>query len=127
MASRYLEPEIERRSSAAMTRWQAGRLREQGRRANAHSPFYRRTFKARSTSSRSSSGPHEGLDDILVRVAPSPALARAERDGLGGARREPAHGAGAASQRGGHRTRRAPALGPQGPAREGRAHRGVVL
>jgi len=56
MASRYLEPEIERRSRAAMTRWQAGRLREQGRRANAHSPFYRRTFKARSTSSRSSSG-----------------------------------------------------------------------
>ena len=46
MASRYLEPEIERRSRAAMTRWQAGRLREQVRHAAAHSPFYRRKFKA---------------------------------------------------------------------------------
>ena len=46
MASRYLEPEIERRSRAAMTRWQAARLREQVRHAAAHSPFYRRKFKA---------------------------------------------------------------------------------
>ena len=70
---------------------------------------------------------HERLDDILVRIDPSRALSRAERDGLGAARREPAHGAGAAGQRGDHRARRAPALGPQGPAREGRAHRGVGL
>jgi phenylacetate-CoA ligase len=46
MASRYLEPEIERRSRAAMTRWQSGRLREQVRHAAAHSPFYRKKFKA---------------------------------------------------------------------------------
>src|SRR5512144_2646304 len=46
MASRYLEPEIERRSRAAMTRWQSLRLREQVRHAAAHSPFYRRKFKA---------------------------------------------------------------------------------
>src|SRR5215475_3755572 len=46
MASRYLEPDIERRSRAAMTRWQAVRLREQVRHAAAHSPFYRRKFKA---------------------------------------------------------------------------------
>ena len=45
MASRYLEPEIERRSRAAMTRWQSQRLREQVRHAEAHSPFYRRKFK----------------------------------------------------------------------------------
>jgi len=46
MASRYLEPEIERRSRALMTRWQSQRLREQVRHAAAHSPFYRRKFKA---------------------------------------------------------------------------------
>ena len=46
MASRYLEPDIERRSRAAMTRWQSLRLREQVRHAAAHSPFYRRKFKA---------------------------------------------------------------------------------
>ena len=46
MASRYLEPEIERRSRAAMTRWQSARLREQVRHAAAHSPFYRRKLKA---------------------------------------------------------------------------------
>jgi phenylacetate-CoA ligase len=46
MASRYLEPDIERRSRAAMTRWQSVRLREQVRHAAAHSPFYRRKFKA---------------------------------------------------------------------------------
>jgi phenylacetate-CoA ligase len=45
MASRYLEPEIERRSRAAMTRWQAARVREQVRHAAAHSPFYRRKLK----------------------------------------------------------------------------------
>jgi phenylacetate-CoA ligase len=46
MASRYLEPEIERRSRAMMTRWQSQCLREQVRHAAAHSPFYRRKFKA---------------------------------------------------------------------------------
>ena len=46
MASRYLEPEIERRSRAKMTRWQSERLREQVRHAAAHSPFYRRKLKA---------------------------------------------------------------------------------
>ncbi|OGK75847.1 MAG: hypothetical protein A2X53_07325, partial [Candidatus Rokubacteria bacterium GWA2_70_23] len=46
MASRYLEPEIERRSRAAMTRWQSERLRAQVRHAAAHSPFYRRKFRA---------------------------------------------------------------------------------
>src|SRR5882724_2097149 len=45
-SSRYLEPEIERRSRAAMTRWQAARLREQVRHAAAHSPFYREKFRA---------------------------------------------------------------------------------
>ncbi len=46
MASRYLEPDLERRSRAAMTRWQVQRLREQLRHAETHSPFYRRKFKA---------------------------------------------------------------------------------
>jgi phenylacetate-CoA ligase len=46
MASRYLEPGIERRSRANMTRWQSERLREQVRHAAANSPFYRRKFKA---------------------------------------------------------------------------------
>jgi phenylacetate-CoA ligase len=46
MTSRYLEPEIERRSRAAMTRWQSERLRAQVRHAAAHSPFYRRKFRA---------------------------------------------------------------------------------
>lgn len=46
MASRYFEPEIERRSRAMMTRWQSARLREQVRHAAAHSPFYRRKLKA---------------------------------------------------------------------------------
>ena len=46
MASRYLEPEIERRSRAMMVRWQSQRLRDQVRHAAAHSPFYRRKFKA---------------------------------------------------------------------------------
>ena len=46
MASRYLEPEIERRSRAAMSRWQSARLREQVRHAAAHSPFYRRKLRA---------------------------------------------------------------------------------
>src|SRR5262252_10597267 len=45
MASRYLEPAIERRSRAAMMRWQSLRVREQVRHAAAHSPFYRRKFK----------------------------------------------------------------------------------
>jgi len=46
MPSRYLEPEVERRSRAAMTRWQSAKLREQVRHAAAHSPFHRRKFKA---------------------------------------------------------------------------------
>jgi len=46
MASRYLEPLIERRSRAAMTRWQSERLRAQVRHAAAHSPFYGRKFRA---------------------------------------------------------------------------------
>jgi phenylacetate-CoA ligase len=46
MASRYLEPQIERRSRAEMTRWQERRLRDQVRHAAAHSPFYRRKLKA---------------------------------------------------------------------------------
>ena len=46
MPSRYLEPEIERRSRAAMTRWQSAKVREQVRHAAAHSPFYRRKLKA---------------------------------------------------------------------------------
>jgi phenylacetate-CoA ligase len=46
MASRYLEPDIERRPRAAMTRWQLERLREQLRHAGSHSPFYKRKFKA---------------------------------------------------------------------------------
>jgi phenylacetate-CoA ligase len=46
MTSRYLEPEIERRSRAAMTRWQSARLLLQVRHAAAHSPFYRRKLKA---------------------------------------------------------------------------------
>src|SRR5262245_40514896 len=46
MVSRYLEPEIERRSRVAMTRWQSLRVRDQVRHAGAHSPFYRRKWKA---------------------------------------------------------------------------------
>jgi phenylacetate-CoA ligase len=46
MASRYLEPAIERRSRAAMTRWQSARLRAQIRHAAANSPFYRRKLQA---------------------------------------------------------------------------------
>lgn len=45
MASRYLEPRIERRARADMARWQTRRLQEQVRHAAAHSPFYRRKFK----------------------------------------------------------------------------------
>jgi phenylacetate-CoA ligase len=44
MASRYLEPRLERASRAAMTRLQTARLRAQVRHAHAHSPFYRRLF-----------------------------------------------------------------------------------
>jgi len=46
MPSRYLEPEVERWSRAAMIRWQCARLGEQVRHAAAHSPFYRRKLKA---------------------------------------------------------------------------------
>jgi len=45
MASRYLEPRIERSGRAEMTRWQAARLREQVRHAYARSPFYREKLK----------------------------------------------------------------------------------
>jgi phenylacetate-CoA ligase len=46
MASRYLEPRLERASRAEMTRLQEQRLRAQVRHAAAHSPFYRRKLKA---------------------------------------------------------------------------------
>jgi phenylacetate-CoA ligase len=46
MASRYLEPRLERASRADMTRLQARRLREQVAHAARHSPFYRRTLRA---------------------------------------------------------------------------------
>ncbi len=46
MPSRYLEPRIERRSRADMTRWQTQRLREQVRHAATRSPFYRRKLRA---------------------------------------------------------------------------------
>src|SRR6266542_5296205 len=65
---------------------------------------------------------HPGARRSVARAVP-----RGARRAGRAARREPAHGAGAARQRGDHRARRAPALGPQGPAREGRAHRGAVL
>ncbi len=45
MASRYLEPRLERASRAEMTRLQAQRLRAQVVHAAAHSPFYKRKFK----------------------------------------------------------------------------------
>ena len=45
MASRYLEPRLERASRAEMRRLQQRRLREQVRHAAAHSPFYRRAFR----------------------------------------------------------------------------------
>ena len=46
MASRYLEPKLERASRADMRRLQARRLREQVAHAYARSPFYRRKLKA---------------------------------------------------------------------------------
>ncbi|MGH7355962.1 MAG: phenylacetate--CoA ligase family protein [Candidatus Rokuibacteriota bacterium] len=46
MASRYLEPKLERASRADMRRLQARRLRGQVAHAYAHSPFYRRKLKA---------------------------------------------------------------------------------
>ena len=46
MASRYLEPRIERASRAELTRLQTRRLREQVRHAATASPFYRRKFRA---------------------------------------------------------------------------------
>src|SRR5205823_11727720 len=67
MASRYLEPEIERRSRAAMTRWQAGRLREQVRHPAAHSPFYRRKSKARPEEHKSEP---QSLAYLLSRLLP---------------------------------------------------------
>ncbi|MGH7276062.1 MAG: phenylacetate--CoA ligase family protein, partial [Candidatus Rokuibacteriota bacterium] len=48
MASRYLEPKLERASRADMRRLQARRLRAQVAHAWAHSPFYRRKLKAAS-------------------------------------------------------------------------------
>src|SRR5262245_29570677 len=46
MASRYFEPRLERASRATMRHLQTQRLREQVRHAAAHSPFYRRAFRA---------------------------------------------------------------------------------
>jgi phenylacetate-CoA ligase len=46
MASRYLEPRLERASRTEMTRVQTRRLREQVAHATAASPFYRRKLKA---------------------------------------------------------------------------------
>ncbi len=46
MASRYLEPRLERASRAEMSRLQARRLREQVAHAAARSPFYRRVLRA---------------------------------------------------------------------------------
>jgi phenylacetate-CoA ligase len=45
MASRYLEPRLERASRADMTRLQLRRLREQVAHAARHSPFYRRKLR----------------------------------------------------------------------------------
>jgi phenylacetate-CoA ligase len=52
MASRYLEPRLERASRAELTRLQTRRLREQVAHAAAHSPFYRRKFRAARTDVR---------------------------------------------------------------------------
>jgi phenylacetate-CoA ligase len=60
MPSRYLEPAAERRSRAAMTRWQSARLREQVRHAAAHSPFYRRKLRTATVSPSRI----RGLDDL---------------------------------------------------------------
>src|SRR5918994_1131863 len=46
MASRYLEPRLERASRADMSRLQLRRLREQVAHAARHSPFYRRKLRA---------------------------------------------------------------------------------
>jgi phenylacetate-CoA ligase len=46
MASRYLEPRLERASRVDMTRLQLRRLREQVAHAARHSPFYRRALRA---------------------------------------------------------------------------------
>jgi phenylacetate-CoA ligase len=46
MASRYLEPQLERASHAALTRLQLRRLRAQVVHAARHSPFYRRKLRA---------------------------------------------------------------------------------
>ncbi|HEV8613999.1 MAG TPA: phenylacetate--CoA ligase family protein, partial [Methylomirabilota bacterium] len=46
MASRFLEPRLERASRAEMTRLQRQRLRAQVAHAAAHSPFYRRKLRA---------------------------------------------------------------------------------
>jgi phenylacetate-CoA ligase len=46
MASRYLEPQLERASRAALTRLQLRRLRAQVVHAARHSPFYRRKLRA---------------------------------------------------------------------------------
>src|SRR4029450_5765552 len=45
MASRYLEPRLERASRADMARLQLRRLREQVAHAARHSPFYRRKLR----------------------------------------------------------------------------------
>src|SRR5436309_1089122 len=57
MASRYLEPRLERASRADMRRLQARRLREQVAHARAHSPFYREKLAGARTV--------KTLDDLL--------------------------------------------------------------
>ena len=70
----------------------------------------------------------EGLDDILIRIDPSPALSLGERDEASreAGRRSPDRARHPRHRRG-RRARVAPAVGPQGPARQGRADGGAVL
>jgi phenylacetate-CoA ligase len=60
VASRYLEPALERASRAAMSRLQLHRLRRQVAHAAAHSPFYRRKLRA----ARITPGAIRTLDDV---------------------------------------------------------------
>src|SRR5215470_15502880 len=60
MASRYLEPRMERASRAEMTRLQLRRLREQVAHAARHSPFYRRKLRG----ARIDAGKLRSLEDL---------------------------------------------------------------
>jgi phenylacetate-CoA ligase len=60
MASRYLEPRLERASRAEMSRLQTARLREQVAHAARASPFYRRALRA----ARVEAGKIRSLDDL---------------------------------------------------------------